>query len=45
MQTFKGIPVSPGIVIGRVFVLDDQKRRIPKRTVKPEQVSHEHERV
>lgn len=45
MQTFKGIAVSPGIVIGRVFVLDDQKRRIPRRTVKPELVAHEHERL
>jgi len=45
VQTFKGIPVSPGIVIGRVFVLDDQRRRIPKRTVKAEQVAAEHQRV
>jgi phosphotransferase system enzyme I (PtsI) len=45
MQTFKGLAVSPGIVIGRVFVLDDQKRRIPKRTVKAEQVVLEHERL
>ncbi len=45
MQTFKGIAVSPGIVIGRVFVLDDQKRRIAKRTVKPEGVAAEHERL
>lgn len=45
MQTFKGIAVSPGIVIGRVFVLDDQKRRIPKRTVKSEQIPGEHDRL
>ncbi|HVU64844.1 MAG TPA: phosphoenolpyruvate--protein phosphotransferase [Phycisphaerales bacterium] len=45
METLKGIAVSPGIVIGRVFVLDDQHRRIPKRTVRPEQLPHEHNRL
>jgi phosphotransferase system enzyme I (PtsI) len=45
MDTLKGIAVSPGIVIGRVFVLDDQHRRIPKRTVRPDQVSAEHNRL
>ncbi len=45
MQTFKGIAVSPGIVVGRVFVLDDQRRRIPKRLVKAEQVAVEHDRL
>lgn len=29
----KGIPVSPGIVIGRVFVLDDERQRIPRRGI------------
>jgi phosphotransferase system enzyme I (PtsI) len=33
MELIKGIPVSPGIVIGRVFVLDDEHHRIPKRSV------------
>jgi hypothetical protein len=34
MKILKGIPVSPGIVIGRVRVLDDAKgRRIPKRVI------------
>lgn len=45
METLKGIAVSPGIVIGRVFVQDDQHRRIPKRTVKPEQIPIEHDRL
>lgn len=45
METLKGIAVSPGIVIGRVFVLDDEHRRIAKRLVKAEQVSYEHDRV
>lgn len=33
MQTLKGIAVSPGLVIGRVFVLDDVRRRVPRRVV------------
>ncbi|MCC6320765.1 MAG: phosphoenolpyruvate--protein phosphotransferase [Phycisphaerales bacterium] len=45
MQTFKGIAVSPGIVIGRVFVLDDQHRRIPRRQVRPEALQEEHDRL
>lgn len=45
MQTIKGIPVSPGIVIGRVFVLDDQGRRIARRTVAPEHVPREQHRL
>ncbi len=45
METLKGIAVSPGIVIGRVFVLDDERRRIPRRTVRQEQVHHEHNRL
>jgi phosphotransferase system enzyme I (PtsI) len=45
METLKGIAVSPGIVIGRVFVLDDEHRRIPKRTVRPEALQLEHNRL
>ncbi len=45
METLKGIAVSPGIVIGRVFVLDDEHRRIPRRTVRAEQVPIEHDRL
>lgn len=45
MEQIKGIPVSPGIVIGRVFVLDDEHRRIPRRAVRPEQIPYEHDRV
>jgi phosphotransferase system enzyme I (PtsI) len=33
MEVIKGIPVSPGVVIGRAFVLDDTVRYIPYRTV------------
>jgi phosphoenolpyruvate-protein phosphotransferase (PTS system enzyme I) len=33
MQIIKGIPVSPGVVIGRIFVLDDERQRIPRRHI------------
>lgn len=36
MEIHKGIPVSSGVVVGRVFVLDDERSRIPKRVVGPE---------
>lgn len=45
MPSLKGIPVSPGIVIGEVFVLDDERRRIPRRTVPVARVPFEHERL
>lgn len=45
MDVLKGIAVSPGIVIGRVFVLDDEHRRIPRRVVKRDQVAIEHDRL
>lgn len=45
MRQLKGVPVSPGIVIGEVFVLDDERRRIPRRTVAPEQVAGESQRL
>jgi phosphotransferase system enzyme I (PtsI) len=45
MQIIKGIPVSPGIVIGRVFVLDDQHQRIPRRSIRAEAVPAELKRL
>lgn len=45
MQTLKGIPVSPGIVVGRVFVLDEERRRIPKRHIAADLIEHEQERL
>ncbi len=45
MQVLKGIPVSPGIAIGETFVLDDQRRRIPRRTVAPGQEEGESARL
>ncbi len=41
MEILKGIAVSPGVVVGRVFVLDDPRRKVPRRTVPPEQVHAE----
>lgn len=45
METLKGIPVSPGVVIGRVFVLDEARRRVSRRVVPPEQVDTEHAKL
>ncbi|MEC9374023.1 MAG: phosphoenolpyruvate--protein phosphotransferase, partial [Planctomycetota bacterium] len=45
MDVLKGIPVSSGVVIGTVFVLDDVRRRIPRRTVPADRVPREHERL
>ncbi len=45
MEILKGIPVSPGLVVGEVFVLDDQRRRIPRRTVARDRVAYEHARL
>jgi phosphotransferase system enzyme I (PtsI) len=45
MKILKGIPVSPGIVIGRVHVLDDARgRRIPLRKIDTVQADPEIER-
>jgi phosphotransferase system enzyme I (PtsI) len=45
MDVLKGIPVSSGVVIGSAFVLDDVRRRIPRRVVPPARVPREHERL
>jgi len=45
MEVFKGIPVSPGVAIGRAFVLDDERRRIPRRAIARGRVAREHERL
>lgn len=41
MEIFKGIPVSAGVAIGRVLVLDDARVRIPRRTVDSNEVKGE----
>lgn len=45
MEIFKGIPVSPGVVIGRVFALDDERVRAPRRVVSTERCEREMERL
>lgn len=45
MQVLKGVGVSPGVGVGEVFVLDDQRRRIPRRTVQPAQALAERARL
>ncbi len=42
--TIKGLPVSPGIVIGRVLVVDDDLRRVTRRTIPATQVVDEQAR-
>jgi phosphoenolpyruvate-protein phosphotransferase (PTS system enzyme I) len=45
MHIIKGIPVSPGIVIGRIFVLDDDRQRIPRRHIPAVAVEAEQKRL
>ena len=44
-DSFKGIPVSPGVTIGRVFVLDDVRTRIARRVVAQSAVAREAQRL
>ncbi|HBS28118.1 MAG TPA: phosphoenolpyruvate--protein phosphotransferase [Phycisphaerales bacterium] len=44
METFKGIAVSPGLAIGQVFVLDDVRTRIPRRSIPLNAIEHEKHR-
>ena len=41
MQTVKGIPVSPGIVIGRVFVLGEAETHVPHRDIEEHEIDIE----
>ncbi len=41
MQTVKGIPVSSGIVIGRVFVLGEAETHVPQRSIEATKVDAE----
>ena len=45
MEIKKGIGVSPGVVISTAVVLDAEDLVIPKRTIEPEQVPVESERL
>ena len=45
MHTLRGIPVSPGFVIGKVFVIEDEARlRVKKRDIDPANIPAELER-
>lgn len=41
MQLIKGIPVSPGVVIGRIFALDDERQKIARRAIPAARVPQE----
>jgi len=41
MRTIEGIGVSPGVAIGRVFVVDTDHRRVSRREIAPEDVASE----
>ena len=45
MLTKKGIPVSPGVAIAPAMVLDGEDQAIPRRSVAPDQINHEIERL
>ena len=45
MEAIKGIPVSPGIVIGRALVLDDALHYVPHRILADDQAARQHERL
>jgi phosphotransferase system enzyme I (PtsI) len=45
MNIIKGIPVSPGVVIGKVFVLDQIQTRVPYHVVSEADVPGELERL
>jgi phosphotransferase system enzyme I (PtsI) len=45
MQTVKGIPVSPGIVIGRVFMLGEAETHVPRRDIDEHEIEGEIERL
>ncbi|MEM7263560.1 MAG: phosphoenolpyruvate--protein phosphotransferase, partial [Planctomycetota bacterium] len=44
MELKKGIPVSPGIVIGEAFVLDTEEIRIPQRFIEKDEIDAELDR-
>ena len=45
MKEYRGIPVSSGIAIGKVFLLDDVKIRVPRRSITAAQVETEQARL
>lgn len=45
MKLLKGIGVSPGVVIGGAFVLDDVTLHVPRRQVSASDIPHQHDRL
>lgn len=45
MDVIKGIPVAPGVVIGRAFLLDEVRERVPYHIVRDAEVDREIERL
>jgi phosphotransferase system enzyme I (PtsI) len=41
MEVIKGIPVAPGVVIGRAFILEDVLERVPYHVVPSNEVANE----
>jgi len=44
LEVIKGIPVSPGVVIGKVFILGEADEHVPLRTVKAAEIPVQVER-
>jgi phosphoenolpyruvate-protein phosphotransferase (PTS system enzyme I) len=44
-RVFKGIGASPGVAIGRIFLLDRRQVRVPRYHVEPDQVEYEINRL
>jgi phosphoenolpyruvate-protein phosphotransferase (PTS system enzyme I) len=44
-RIFRGIGASPGVAIGRVYLLDRRKVRAPRFHIQPDQVTYEIERL
>ncbi|MBL1218782.1 MAG: phosphoenolpyruvate--protein phosphotransferase [Planctomycetes bacterium] len=45
MKILKGIGVSPGVIIGRAFVLDDITEHVPRRLIPADDVQHQQDRL
>ncbi|MCK4872994.1 MAG: phosphoenolpyruvate--protein phosphotransferase [Phycisphaerales bacterium] len=45
MDVLKGIPVSPGVIIGRTFLVEEEGHRIARRTIAPEAADAEVSRL
>ncbi len=45
MEILTGVPVSPGVAIGRVYLLETEERNVPNRPVAADEVEAEIERL